>query len=135
MENLEEKISEYREKLACQCGCGGNLAEDGFVMKLMFAQGVYGKELNFTSGYRCTKQNSKVGGHIDSGHLYGVAADIFYKTPSECLLLLKAILGAGFERIEVMSLEDGIEKGKGGAHLHVDEHPKKTEPWFHIGEY
>lgn len=135
MENLDLKISEYREKLTCPCGCMGNLADDGFVMKLMFAQGVHGRPFVFTSAYRCTKHNAAEGGHIDSAHLYGEAADIFYKDETECFLILKALFGAGFERIEVKDLADGIAKGKKGANIHVDQHHKKAFPWFHVARY
>jgi len=135
MENLELKITEYREKLTCPCGCNGNLADDEFVMKLIFAQGVYGMIFNFTSGYRCTKHNTAVGGHIDSAHLYGEAADLFYRTEIECFLIVKALVGAGFDRIEILDLADGIAKGKGGAHIHVDQHHKKRVPWLHVAKY
>lgn len=135
MENIEEKINDYRVQLGCPCGCGTNRMKDDMVMKLMFAEGISGKRFAYTSGYRCTKHNQEVGGAIDSSHLYGEGVNIFYSTEGDCFLILKALIGAGFERIEVMSLENAIALGKKGAHLHADQHHKRPMPWFHVGTY
>lgn len=135
MEDLELKLAEYRLKLGCPCGCMTNRMVDGMVMKLMFAEGTAGKKFLYTSGHRCTKHNTAVGGHIDSAHLYGEAVDIFYSRESDCFLIIKALIGAGFERIEVLSLTSAIGLGKLGAHIHVDQHHKMLMPWFHTGVY
>lgn len=37
---------------------------------------IYGKPIHVNSGYRCPALNKAVGGASNSGHMYGVAADI-----------------------------------------------------------
>lgn len=135
MEDLELKLAEYRLQLGCHCGCMTNLMKDDMVMKLMFAEGTAGVKFSYTSGHRCTKHNAAVGGHIDSAHLYGEAVDIFYQRESDCFLIVKALYAAGFERIEVLSLESAIACGKKGAHVHVDQHHKMHMPWLNAGVY
>jgi len=133
MENLEKRLAEYREQFGCHCGCLGNRMRDEVVMKLMFAEGTSGIKFEYTSGYRCPQHNADVGGVADSAHIYGEAVDIFYRTETVCLRVVRALLAAGFERIEVYSLEEAIAAGAGGAKIHVDMHHKRVMPWFHIG--
>jgi hypothetical protein len=135
MENIEEKINTYRVQLGCPCGCNTNRMADDVVMKLMFAEGVYGRPFSFTSGFRCTKHNAAVGGAIDSAHLYGEAADIWYNKKGDCFLIVKALMGAGFERIEIFSLESALAKNKKGAHIHADQHHKVPGPWLNVDFY
>lgn len=106
---------------------------DEFILKLMFAQGVYGKPFFYVDGYRCAKYNKEIGGEEDSAHVYGVAAHIAYQRESDCFLMVKALIGAGIERVEIMSLESAIAAGKSEAVIHVDEHPRKPMPWLHVG--
>ncbi len=51
------------------------------------------------SGYRCPRQNLKVGGRKDSPHLRGLAADLYVGKPRERFLLIKSLILLGVNRI------------------------------------
>jgi len=53
------------------------------------------------SGYRCEKQNIKVGGVENSAHRKGLAADIRCDNSSYRFSLISALHGAGFKRIGI----------------------------------
>jgi len=55
------------------------------------------------SGYRCARENARVGGKADSQHLLGLAADIAVYNDSHRFALAKALLEHGFLRIGIAS--------------------------------
>jgi hypothetical protein len=124
MEDISEKIEEFRNKLICPCGCGKNQTSSEFASMLYMAQGVYGKNLTITSGFRCPKHNEEVKGYPDSASLYGEHADIDYQTPGLLFLILKALIGAGFERFRLYP-----------RHLHIDRSRKYPFPGFAWANY
>lgn len=79
----------------------------------------YGKPISVTSGYRCPKLNSAVGGSKTSQHLKGQAADI------KCTATSKAEL---FNLIKGM-----INKGELTVGQLIWEYGTKKEPnWIHV---
>ena len=55
----------------------------------------YGKPIRVTSGYRCPKLNTLVGGSPNSQHMRGEAADIVANNPEDNLLLGRLIEALG----------------------------------------
>lgn len=57
--------------------CGGAYACQPELMDALEAlRAAVGVPLSVTSGYRCPKHNAAIGGHPNSAHLQGLAADI-----------------------------------------------------------
>lgn len=79
----------------------------------------YGKPITITSGYRCKKLNSAVGGSKTSQHMTGAAADI------KCTATTKAYL---FNLIKEMINNKEIRVGQ-----LIWEYGTKKEPnWVHV---
>ena len=100
----------------CKCGCGlsGEKMDEGFMQRLYAARVIAGVKFLITSGIRCPKHNSAVGGEKNSSHLTGHAADIAAVTDEQRFLIADALLKAGFRRI-----------GVGRNFFHVDSDPYK----------
>lgn len=124
MEDISEKIEEFRNKLGCPCGCGTNYTSSEFASMLYFAQGVFGKPFTITSGSRCIKHNTEEKGDPNSASLIGEHADLGYQLFADLFLLIKALIGAGFERFRLYP-----------RHLHVDRHPRGPSPYFAWADY
>lgn len=65
-----------RNEFQCSCGCSAQIVDEMLVQKLQTIRTVYDTPLKITSGYRCVKHNTAVGGAKSSKHLYGIAADV-----------------------------------------------------------
>lgn len=78
-----------KKELACKC-CGepGPIKTE-LIEALEVLRSLAGCPLIVTSGYRCQKHNSEVGGAKDSQHLKGTAADV--KAPGIAPLALFAL--------------------------------------------
>ena len=69
-----------RSEFACKCGECRPIAVDVELVKVLEdVRVMFGKPVNITSSYRCTKHNAAVGGARTSMHLTGKAADIQVK--------------------------------------------------------
>ena len=66
------KLDEFK----CKCGCDGNLISPNLVEVLEAIREDVEFPMVVTSGYRCKLHNTKVGGHKNSSHCLGLAADI-----------------------------------------------------------
>lgn len=79
-----KKISEHFKSSEFDChgdGCCTNTKYDDEIIKwLEQIRNYYKGPVNITSGYRCKKHNSDVGGNKNSGHINGTAVDITIKT-------------------------------------------------------
>lgn len=79
MGDLSKNFS--RSEFACKCGCGFDTADHGLVYALqecaedLGIQHMAAVRIVITSGCRCTRHNTEVGGAPDSQHIYGRAAD------------------------------------------------------------
>lgn len=79
------------------------------VDKLELARGLAGVPFIITSGRRSASENTHTGGVPTSAHLTGEAADLACSDSATRLKMVRAILEAGFTRVEI-----------GTRHLHVD---------------
>ena len=98
------RASEFR----CRClnpACAGKLGLDlvaGPLLALLEAmRAEVRRPIIITSGRRCTAHNQAVGGHPQSAHLRGLAADLRVMSSAERYALVKAALAAGVGRIGV----------------------------------
>ena len=101
-----------REELECKC-CGKYIIDDDLLSRLNRARELAGIPFIITSGYRCQKHNSDVGGVPTSAHTTGKAADIAFKDSAQCFKIIKALYDSGFKRI-------GINFAKSFVHCDVD---------------
>jgi uncharacterized protein YcbK (DUF882 family) len=60
----------------CKCGCGSDHVQLELVIILQNIRDYFNKPVTVTSGVRCVKHNTRVGGAKKSKHLTGEAADI-----------------------------------------------------------
>jgi zinc D-Ala-D-Ala carboxypeptidase len=99
-------------------GSGGAFMDEAFMRRLDSARLMAEIPFKITSGYRTRSRNIAVGGAVNSGHIYGKAADIVALTPQTRFKVVAALLAAGFNRIEVSP--DG--------HVHVDSMASPSHP-------
>lgn len=69
-------------EFACKC-CGEVHIEDKLIDLLDAIREEVGHPVYVTSGYRCQKHNTKVGGAKKSQHMEGIAADIYVRGMSQ----------------------------------------------------
>lgn len=101
-----------RKELECKC-CGVYIIDDDLLPRLNRARELAGIPFIITSGYRCQKHNSEVGGVPTSAHTKGLAVDIAFKNSNQCFKIVRALYDAGFKRI-------GINFAKSFVHCDVD---------------
>lgn len=91
------------DEFACSCGCGRHEGkmDDQFLFMLDDARGLCGIPFKITSGYRCPAYNKTVGGKKNSAHLKGLAADLSVPNDEARILMVQALLDAGFERFGI----------------------------------
>ncbi|MDR1975579.1 MAG: peptidase M15 [Campylobacteraceae bacterium] len=97
-------------EFTCRCGCGLNNISLLLVEKLERARVACGCKFIITSGCRCEKHNTKVGGVENSAHLKGYAVDIALPQIDRVVIILA--LRKEFNRI-----------GIGKTFIHVDIDP------------
>jgi len=110
-------IDEFR----CRCGCGRAEVQQKFVEKLQRLRNLCRRPIIIVSGYRCSDYNRKIGGHPNSYHCQGLAADIY--SPD----ILPPQL---YEYIERMNFE-GVGYNKFRFYIHVDIGPDRYARWHH----
>ena len=96
-------------------GSGHQMREE-FLEKLDLAREIASVPFRINSGMRSHDWNYKCGGSPSSSHLIGWAADISATTSNRRLLVVRALLQAGFTRI-----------GVADTFVHVDCDPDKVE--------
>lgn len=111
------KASEFSCKgVGC---CTTVMIDDKLVTYLQKIRDHFGKPITITSGYRCVKHNSRVGGATGSRHTQGHAADIVVQgvTPAEVAKYAESIgvLGIGL-----------YETAKDGHFVHIDTRTYKS---------
>lgn len=74
-QQLPELSLRQADVLKCRC-CGREGMNAAFLRRVLRLQEMWGRELVFTSGFRCAPHNARVGGVSRSLHLQGRAADI-----------------------------------------------------------
>lgn len=112
-----------REEMECHCGCGGVPTHE-FMMCLEKLREHYAKPIVISSGYRCMKQNIKVGGVQDSAHTRGLAADIKI-SGKEAYNLLHCAMELGFTGIGIS--QNGLPTKR---FIHLDIVTGMMRPWL-----
>lgn len=107
-------------ELSCKC-CGMQKINSEFYEMLNCARIISGIPFPISSGCRCKKHNSNVGGVEDSSHLISAtkdcfAVDISCSDDSKRWKIIDSLIRAGFDRI-------GISKN----FIHCDCDPTKNE--------
>ena len=70
-------MSHFRiDEFQCKCGCGENLISPNLMLILEMIREDVQYPMVVTSGFRCRLHNTNVGGHVNSSHCVGMAADI-----------------------------------------------------------
>ena len=116
-------------EFVCKCGCGGGASRmsSGLLDRLDAAREAAGIPFVINSGFRCPAHNRAVGGVPDSAHARGYAVDISCVNSHSRFVMLRALLDAGFRRIELAP-----------TWLHVDCDPDKPQDvafYQHGGKY
>ena len=98
----------------------GEMMDPTVVQMLDIARDIYGYPMIVTSGFRTIEHNRSLiergyAASPKSSHLLGLAVDIAVPNSQRRLLMLEALLDAGFHRI-----------GVGKNFIHVDLDPNKT---------
>lgn len=91
-------------EFACKCGqCGGGFERMSpeLLERLDAARALAGIPFVISSGFRCPAHNKAQGGVADSAHTRGYAADIQCRDSHSRFVIVKALLEAGFRRIEL----------------------------------
>jgi len=103
--------------------CGTCIDMDyALISALDWLRWVIGVPFIVTSGYRCVEHNKQVGGHPNSFHLFGKAADITVSRKSLLPLMYRvAIVSGKFQGIGI--------KENSFIHFDVGERP---EPYYYI---
>ena len=110
------------KEFACPC-CDGVMVDNGLVSKLQILRDLIDLPINISSGYRCRRENKKVGGYPDSPHIDGIAADIIVSDFDYGELALLA-LEAGFYRV-------GLYPFSNSKFLHLDiKPPSPSQAWI-----
>ena len=76
---MREQLTEnfYRDEFACKCGCGFDTVDYYLVSGVLQPlRDFLEKPITVTSGCRCLRYNSQVGGGARSQHLFARAADL-----------------------------------------------------------
>lgn len=111
------KVSDHFniEEFECPC-CGDAEMKQSFILMLEAARVSAGIVFDVSSGYRCGKNNAKVGGKKGSAHTLGHAADIRCSNSADREKILVGLRDAGFRRI-----------GISGTFIHADNDPTKPQ--------
>ena len=114
-----------KSNTATRMGIGEQFAPPQFVLdnidnlaqQLQVARDYFGEPMVFSSGYRCKRLNTAVGGVANSAHTTGSAVDIEFHSEAQAKKLIEALIKAGFKRI-----------GLGWSFIHVDIDHTKPHP-------
>lgn len=109
----------------CRCGCNQGRVRTELVVRLQAIRDRIGQPIIIVSGYRCPAHNMAVGGHPQSYHTHGMAADI--RCPSVTLSTLYSIC----ERNSPPGLGTYPEAG----HIHIDEGRRYQRWTYREGKY
>ena len=111
-------ISRYfdRSEFACKCGCGQDTVDVVLLEALEAIREHFGEPVRVTSGNRCERHNTRVGGSEHSQHKKGRAADI---------------LVSGVSPAEVADYAEslGMSVGRYDSFTHVDSRSGNPARW------
>lgn len=113
-----------REEFLCPC-CGQEDMDPHFVRRMDAGREATGFPWVVTSGWRCERHNAEVGGHPNSYHVLGLAADVALSHFRASQFLNYVFRpDPGFEKRRFPGI--GInQKGK-GRFVHIDDGPERV---------
>lgn len=118
------KLSKNFDSSEFVCPCCGELTISTILIdKLQQLRDLINKPIIISSGYRCKRQNKKVGGYSHSPHLKGEASDIVVKGMSPTTIASIA------QRIPYIRM--GIYPN----HLHIDIVPPNPSKYWLVKKY
>lgn len=118
------KLSQHFHDYEFKCPCCDKITVAGtLVSKLQELRDIINKPIKVTSGYRCKRENKKVGGSTHSPHLLGEGADIQIKDISS---VSAAMMAKTIENIRL-----GIYP----SHLHIDIRPANPSHYWLVKKY
>jgi uncharacterized protein YcbK (DUF882 family) len=103
-------------------GSGKEKMSKEFLDMLDFARELAGIPFKINSGYRTPLHNTRVGGSSTSSHLNGIAADISCTDNGSRLIMLNALISAGFNRIGM---------AKTFIHVDIDKNKMQNRIWLY----
>lgn len=111
-------------EITCGCGCGYDDISPKLTQMFQKARDKYADAIIVTSGCRCQKHNTVVGGVPNSAHTKGLALDVsvMNQTPAKMQKLAFCLGYAGFERAEINASKNYI-------HVDIDD-TKPSGVWF-----
>lgn len=112
------------KEFACPC-CGQNKMNQAVKDSLDSARHDAGIPFIITSGYRCKKHNTEVGGSEFSSHMNGTAVDISVLNSQHRYIILVTLLAEGFNRIGI---------GSNFIHADMDRSKPGDVVWHYYGE-
>ena len=117
------------DEFACHCKCDKVVVQPDLPVALQELRDLLGSPVVITSGYRCKKHNTEIGGAKFSAHLGGFAAD--------CTFPGKSLLDAYLCIVRCLPWTDsggiGLYPGRNFIHLDVR---KKRKRWGQLdGSY
>ena len=105
-------------EIKCKC-CNLIIKNDRLLSMLNIARDIAKMPFIINSWCRCSANNELAGGSPTSSHLKGLAVDIRCKNSRDRGAIVKALYGAGFNRL-----------GGGEAFVHTDIDTSKTKDVF-----
>ena len=102
------------KEFVCACCGNGEIIAAQRMAELLEAVRPDVGPLVIRSGFRCQRQNRKVGGKDNSYHLLGLAVDITILTDSGRYALIRSLLNHGWRRL-----------GIGKNYVHADRGPTR----------
>ena len=105
--------------MECKCtnsACVTQIIDDELMEKLVQLRELCKSSIVVTSAYRCEEHNKKIGGHPNSSHIQGLAADVI--CPSMSMKDFNALVEKVFNNI-----------GNANNFTHVDVRPNGPRRW------
>jgi len=112
-----------KKELACPC-CNVNGMQQAFIEILQRIRDKVGEPMPISSGYRCAKHNTDVGGEKNSAHLRGWAVDIAISKKASGLR----------HKIVYYAMQEGIRRigiGRNLVHLDMDVTLPSGQMWVY----
>lgn len=110
------------KEFACPC-CGGEMVDAKLIFELQELRDLVGKPVDISSGYRCKKENKRIGGYECSPHLTGLAVDIKVKGMSPVRLA------------DIAKTLNNVRLGIYPNHLHIDVLPPRPSRYWLVKKY